>query len=302
MVKRVFLDMDPGIDDAAAIMMLSAFSELEIMGISTVSGNVEVEKTTANAMKIVEALELNVEVFKGASRPLAKRARHAYIVHGKDGLGDTNLELHNTKSLSNKYGPIAMIESAKENKDLWLLATGPLTNLAIATILEPDFPKMLKGLVVMGGAFNLTKYGVGNVTRFAEFNIWFDPEAAKIVSTSFDNATFIGLDVTANPKVWISKNEIDNLKETKRSSILRKIVKNYIKSYDSFVPHDPIAAYYLINPESFQIEDHCIKVKTGRFRGMTTVDNYSENCKKSRIATDVDADLFKNAFLKSMEF
>lgn len=301
MVKRVFLDMDPGIDDAAAIMMLSAFAEWEIMGISTVSGNVEVEKTAANAMKIVEALELNVEVFKGASRPLVKRAHHAYRVHGKDGLGDIDLEFH-TKSLSNKYGPIAMIESAKENKDLWLLATGPLTNVSIATILEPDFPKMLKGLVVMGGAFNLSKYGVGNITRFAEFNMWFDPEAAKIVSRSFDNVTFIGLDVTANPKVWISKNEIDNLKEAKRSSILRSIVKKYIKSYGSFVPHDPIAAYYLINPESFQIEEHCIKVKTGRFRGMTALDNYSEDCKKSRIATDVNTDMFKNTFLKSMEF
>lgn len=300
MVKRVFLDMDPGIDDAAAIMMLSVFTEWEIMGISTVSGNVEVEKTTVNAIKIVDALGLDVGVFKGASRPLAKRAQHAYRVHGKDGLGDIDLECH-TKSLSNKYGPIAMIDSAKENKDLWLLATGPLTNVSIATILEPDFPKMIKGLVVMGGAFNLNRFGVGNVTRFAEFNIWFDPEAAKIVSRSFDNAVFIGLDVTANPRVWISKNGINNLKEAKRSSVLRSIVKKYIKSYGAFVPHDPIAAYYLINPESFQIEEHCIKVNTGRFRGMTSVGNYSENCTKSRIATGVDAVMFKNAFLKSME-
>ncbi|MGC8665050.1 MAG: nucleoside hydrolase, partial [Nitrososphaeria archaeon] len=109
------------------------------------------------------------------------------------------------------------------------------------------------------------------------------------------------LDVTANPKVWISKNEINNLKETKRSSVLRSIVRKYIEIYGAFVPHDPIAAYYLINPESFQIEKHCVKIKTGKFRGMTSVDNSSENCTKSSIAIDVDAAMFKNAFLKSME-
>lgn len=300
MTNSIFMDMDPGIDDAAAIMMISAYNQWKIVGINALSGNVEVEKTTENALKIVEAIGVDTEVFKGASRPLVKEAHAAYSVHGHDGLGDSSLKCQSHK-LSEEYGPIAMINAARKNKDMWILATGPLTDIAIAVILEPNFPKMIGRLVIMGGAYNLNPYGVGNVTKHSEFNIWADPEAADIVLRSFEGAVLIGLDITADPKVWISRDEILKLKKTTRSVILDAITRKFISTYGAFIPHDPVAAYYILEPESFKTEKYCIKVNTGKFRGMTSVYNSAVNCKAVNVATDIDAKSFKNAFLKAME-
>ncbi|MGC8662122.1 MAG: nucleoside hydrolase [Nitrososphaeria archaeon] len=300
MTNSIFLDMDPGIDDAVALMMISAHHQWKIAGITALSGNVEVEKTTQNALKIAEAIGVDTEVFKGASRPLVKEAHAAYNVHGHDGLGDSALKCHSHK-LSEEYGPIAMIDAARKNRDMWILATGPLTDIAIATILEPSFPKMIGGLVVMGGAYHLNPYGAGNVTRHSEFNIWADPEAADIVFRSFEGAVLIGLDITADPKIWISKDEIAGLKKTARSVILDVITRKFISAYGAFIPHDPVAAYYILEPESFKTQKYCVKVNTSKFRGMTSVHSISDNCKAVNVATHIDAKSFKSAFLKAME-
>lgn len=298
MVNHVFLDMDPGIDDAAAIMMISAHPEWKIEGIAAVSGNVEVEKGAENALKIVDAIGIDSEVFRGASRPLVKEAHFAYGVHGRDGLGGIALN-RGARKLSDQYGPIAMIEAARKNSKMRVLATGPLTNIAITAILEPDFPGMIGGLVIMGGAYNLSKYGKGNVTKHSEFNIWADPEAAAMVFSLFRDAAVIGLDITADPRVWISRDEIEKLRQTKRSAILRGMTRKFVNSYGAFVPHDPIAAYYLLDPGSFKTERHCIEVSTGRFRGMTTACACPD--KLENIATSLDAGSFRSAFLKAME-
>ncbi len=301
MANYLFLDMDPGIDDAAALMMISAYNnKWKIAGISALSGNVEVEKTAENALKIADIIGLECDVYKGASRPLIKKAHAAYKIHGRDGLGDSQLK-HFSKRLSDEYGPVAMIKAAKKYVNIWVLATGPLTDIAIATILEPNFPKMIGGLVVMGGAFNLNKYGGGNQTRYAEFNIWADPEAADIVFKSYKYATIIGLDVTANPQTWIKREEIVNLKKTRRSGVLHEITKHHIDAYGAFVPHDPIAAYYLIEPDNFETEEHCIKVNLSRPRGRTSIIEPLDDCNKVKIATYVNSKSFKGSFFNAME-
>jgi len=301
MAEYLFLDMDPGIDDAAALMMISAYdNKWKIAGISAVYGNVEVEKTAQNALKIADIIGLKCDVFKGASRPLSKDARAAYRVHGMDGLGNSQLKLP-SKALSDEYGPIAMIKAAKKYNNMWVLATGPLTDIAIATILEPNFPKIIGGLAVMGGAYNLNEYGVGNQTKYAEFNIWSDPEAADIVFKSFKGAAFIGLDITANPQTWIKWEEIINLKKTGRSEILKKITRHHIEAYGAFIPHDPVAAYYLIDPNNFTMEAHCVEVSLNRPRGRTSIIESQGNCNEVKIATHLNSKSFKSSFFKAME-
>ncbi|MEM3487487.1 MAG: nucleoside hydrolase [Conexivisphaerales archaeon] len=280
--------------------MISTYREWKIEGISALSGNVGVEKTTENALKIVDAIGLNAEVFKGASRPLVRKAHAAYKIHGYDGLGDSTIKYYSHK-LSEEYGPLAMINAAKRNSDMWILATGPLTDIAIAIILEPNFPKIIKGLVIMGGAYHLNTYGVGNITENSEFNIWADPEAANIVLRSFEGATLVGLDITANPSVWINRDEIFKLKKTTRSIILHDITRKYINAYGAFIPHDPVAAYYLVEPGNFKTKKYCVKINRGRMRGMTSIFSLSDNCKAANIVTDIDAKSFKSAFFNAME-
>ena len=173
MRPKVIIDCDPGHDDAIAIMMAADLTE--VLGITTVSGNAPLDLTTDNALLLAELVGLNVEIHAGAEKPLLVAARHAEEAHGKTGL-DGPVRPAVTRSSASSDAVRFLIETIRNNDDVWLVPIGPLTNIALAVQQAPDIVQRVAGISIMGGSA-----GAGNVTPTAEFNVWADPHAAAIV-------------------------------------------------------------------------------------------------------------------------
>ncbi|MGW6935591.1 nucleoside hydrolase [Lentzea sp. NPDC054927] len=269
---RIIVDADPGIDDALALYYLHAQQDTEIVAIGTVHGNVPVEQATANALRLVERLNLKTPVAMGAAKPLAQPLMTAENVHGEDGLGGFAGDVPTTTCTDESAAEqIARLARAHPG-ELNLLAIGPLTNVALAVQIEPRLPQLLGKVVVMGGALNVP----GNITSYAEANFWHDPEAADLVlGAGFEDLTIVGLDVTmANhaPGEWLEALPQDNY--------ARQFLGFYADFYESylgkpgFVPHDPLAAAILLQPElATYHEDRFAIELTGRYtRGALVAD------------------------------
>lgn len=274
-MAKVILDMDPGIDDALAIMLAVNSPELEVLGITTVSGNVHVDKSSVNALRVLEVLgRRDIPVFRGAAEPLVKSLVTAEWVHGEDGLGDAGIPMASRKPVD---GAVKfLIETLSSERDVTLIATGPLTNIAHTLLIEPAIAKHLKQLILMGGAYGLTPYGYGNETPVSEFNIYVDPEAAKIVFQSGLNPLCIGLDVTTNPAATLSKKDVEKMasssSETARTAA--KIVWRFAERFGFVQLHDPMAVAASINPSLFKTNPyHVYVVCDGELtRGQTIVE------------------------------
>ena len=182
----LLIDTDPGVDDALALLM--AFNDMqsengrhEVVGLTIAAGNVGLDHTVANALKLCEICGIDAPVFAGADTPLVHPARDAAYVHGRDGFGDTGYT-PSTRSAETEHAALAILRLSHEHAGkLLLVARGPLTNLALALRLDPTLPQRVARCVVMGAAVSAH----GNITPAAEFNIAFDPEAAHIVFSAF---------------------------------------------------------------------------------------------------------------------
>ena len=192
-MKRLIIDTDPGVDDAHAILLALAHPDVQVEAITTVSGNVSIDLTTANALKILDVAEKDIPVYRGCERPLINMPHYAAYVHGDDGLGDCGIPA-SQKQAQAEHAVQALVRLANENPgELTLVAIGPLTNLAVALRLDPDLPMKFKGLVIMGGAI----YSKGNAGSLsAEFNIHTDPEAAQIVFSAWPMLTLLSWETT----------------------------------------------------------------------------------------------------------
>ncbi len=292
------LDSDPGVDDACAIILADSFFGKDLLAVTTVAGNVSVYKTTINALRVKENLNISYKVYRGASKPLVKTFSDASDVHGQDGLGDSGLPPPNLKE-EEISAPEAIIRYAKEG-NLSLIATGPLTNLALAIILEPELPKMIKDLTVMGGAFMLTEFGRGNVTPFSEFNFWEDPEAASIVFDSFKRVNVVPLDLTMNPLLWFDGSDFEAFPQSKKGSFVKLITKSFIKRYGKLVLHDAIAVDVHTNMEDYQFVEGRVKIviKNGPMRGASFLDKSNDYF--HRVYLKPLNEGFKERFLKSL--
>jgi len=201
----VIIDTDPGIDDAIALMLAVASPEIDLLAVTTVGGNVGVAQTTRNALDLLAMLgRADVPVGAGAARPLVSEGKqNAAFVHGDDGLG--GLELPTSITHADPRGAIGLLrETINGSSDpVTVIAIGPLTNLAVLQAVDPDTYARIGRIVLMGGG---VKAPLGNTTPTAEFNIWFDAEAASRVFTSGVPITMVGLDVTSqariDPKAW----------------------------------------------------------------------------------------------------
>ena len=195
--RRILFDTDPGIDDAMALWMLARDPRAELVGVSTVFGNADVDTTTANALDLCHRFGLDVPVARGAARPLRREARHAPVeIHGHDGLGDAAPRPRHERVVAAADAAQFICDMARRHDgELTLVAVGPLTNLAQALALDPELPKRVPRVVVMGGAFGTLGHG-GNVTPVAEANVYCDPHAADIVFGAAWPVTVVGLDVT----------------------------------------------------------------------------------------------------------
>ena len=188
---RMILDVDTGTDDAMALALAVRSPALELLGVTTVAGNVGLPLTTENTLRVLAYLGAEaVPVHRGFSRPLARELADAAEYHSQDGLGGLGLP-PSPAGIVKPSAPDYLVETITAAPgEITLLCVGPLTNLAAAIALEPELPGALAGLVVMGGSL-----GPGNVTHYAEFNIYVDPEAAAQVFAAC-RLTMVGLDVT----------------------------------------------------------------------------------------------------------
>lgn len=273
--KNVILDCDPGHDDAIAIIIAaSKRSHLNILGITTVAGNVEVEKNTVNALKICEMLDLDVPVYQGAARPLVKQSEIAPQIHGESGMDGPELP-EPSKTKENQHAVDFIIETVKSSKEkVTLVPTGPLTNIALALVKAPEIKGNIEEIVLMGGGT------FGNWTPAAEFNIYVDAEAAKVVYESGVPITMFGLDVThqviAEKKIQERYAKLDNKVAVFVSELLEFFGQAY-KDHFGFEGgpiHDACTTMYLLEPDLFEMKHVNVSIETrGEFTyGMTAVD------------------------------
>ena len=198
----VWLDCDVGVDDAIAIMTAHALAEIDLLAISTVSGNAPLSATFPNAHRMNGLMKTHYPIYKGADRPLLVEPQYAAAFHGENGLGDVELPLPEDAVMNDTPAWDALYDCAKQHPgELRLIAVGPLTNVAIALTKYPDLKTLLHTILIMGGAAS-----GGNVTPAAEFNIYADPDAAQIVFKSGVPIVMCGLDVTLQavltPEDW----------------------------------------------------------------------------------------------------
>jgi len=291
--NRVIIDQDGGIDDALALILALRSPELEVVGITAVSGNVPVEQAALNALSVVELLDRkDIWVAKGLANPLIRDPTRATDFHGKDGLGDTNLPPPRL-SVHDKSALDLMSEalSSSGKRELAIIATGPLTNIAALFIKDPDCVGRIHDLTVMGGAFGLTAYGIGNETPVAEFNIYSDPEAAKVVFESGVGLKAVGLDVTMSPNVHLTARDYARMK-TAKSDVSRfavRILAKGMRKWRNFALHDPIAVAVKVRPDIFEFEDLSVTVETrGEHTvGMTVVDRRNWLPRNKRVGSRV---------------
>lgn len=261
--RKIIMDGDPGHDDAIAIILAAAHPELEILGITTVSGNAEIEKTTINALKICDLVSLqDVIVSKGAGKPLVRQQEAAPSIHGDTGLDGPDLP-EPSRWWSTEHGADTIIRLTNESSEpVTLIATGPLTNVALALAKAPEVKTNIREIVLMGGGT------FGNWTPTAEFNIWADPEAAKIVFDSDIPIIVMGLDIThqalATQDVTEQINKIDNPVSTIVGELLHFFTATYQEqfAFDHPPVHDVLTVAYCVAPELFQTKDVNITVET----------------------------------------
>lgn len=204
-MPTLLIDTDTASDDAVALMMALRASDQRVAAITTVAGNVDVDRATANALLVVERCAANVPVHRGAARPLARPLQDARWFHGDDGLGDHGYPPAR-RSAEAKPAVEAIVETVAANPGLTVVTLGPLTNLALAFAAEPKLATAIARLVVMGGA----PTGLGNVTPAAEYNIWVDPEAARAVLHSGASIELVGWELSRGAAV-LDPQDIDRL-------------------------------------------------------------------------------------------
>jgi ribosylpyrimidine nucleosidase len=274
---KLIMDSDPGHDDAVAIMLAGKSPKLDLLGISSCSGNQSIEKTTHNALSLCQYLGINVPVAQGSPRPLFKEPMYCPQIHGESGLdGFTFPPL--TKKVDPRAGCDFIIETCLANKEVVLVPTGPLTNIALALQKNPAIKSHIKEIMLMGGSI-----GSGNVTPAAEFNIVVDPEAADIVFHSGLPVYMNGLDVTR--QVLVTEEVIARMEKihNKASDLFVALMKQYnINQKKTFQwskggpLHDPVTIVSLIDPSvvTYEYMNVGIDLSKGPSYGRTNCDRF----------------------------
>jgi purine nucleosidase len=265
---RILFDTDPGIDDAMALLMLARDARAELVGISTVFGNAPLDITTANALALCQRFDIDVPVARGAARPLVREPRHFPVaIHGHDGLGDVAPHPPHPRVPQPADAARFICDMARRHGgDLTLVAVGPLTNLAQALALDPELPRLVRQVVVMGGAFGTLGHG-GNATPVAEANVYCDPHAADAVFGAAWPVTVVGLDVTH--QVLMSNAYLDALGHDggAEGRYLRDITRGYERFYrqrtgGGIYAHDASAVACALDASRFQVQHGALRVVT----------------------------------------
>jgi purine nucleosidase/pyrimidine-specific ribonucleoside hydrolase len=313
---RVLLDTDPGIDDALSILLALASPELHVEAITTSGGNLPVEKTTVNALKIVElAGAIQIPVAKGVEKPLFRKRPDDPFSHGEDGLGNTFLPEPKLK-LDPRNAVDVIVEKVKEFPgELTLITTGPLTNIGLSLMKEPWIAKKIREHILMGGIYGVTPYGYQNATGLSpvlDWNICVDPEAAKVVFHSGMEITTIGNDVTTVPSSDVKEHHITNLEkvDTPITRFAAKAMRYITQRGFIMHLHDPMAVAIAVRRDLFKFTRLRVDVETqGELTaGQTIADHrmrrpvvWGEEVPEVTVATDVDGPKLIDFFIERIQ-
>ena len=274
--RPILLDCDTGIDDALAILDFTARGG-ELLGAGSVHGNVPAPIGARNTLRVLEIAGVGqVPVCVGAARPLAQPLMTAEHVHGQDGLGNTN-QPSPQRMVGEGSAAEQMVRLAHQRPgEFTLVAIGPLTNLALALLLDPELPRLIPEVIVMGGAVEVP----GNVSATAEANVWHDPEAAQLVIEADWQVTLVTLDATMQALLSPSDLEAIRSATSGRAQFAWAILDHYLTVYQQWLPgrtcplHDPLALALVLNPELaiYRMLPTQVELRGSATRGTTVCD------------------------------
>ncbi|MDF7679888.1 ribonucleoside hydrolase RihC [Enterobacteriaceae bacterium ESL0689] len=290
----IILDTDPGIDDAAAIAAALFSPELNLQLLTTVAGNVSVEKTTRNALQLMHFWDIGIPVAQGASGPLLRTLRNAASVHGESGLGGFDFVEHGHLPLPQPAFQAIYDVLRQAPEPVTLVAIGPLTNIALLLIQYPQCHDYIRRLVIMGGSA-----GRGNFTPNAEFNIAIDPEAAARVFQSGLEIVMCGLDVTN--QATLTADYLRQLPTVNKTGQMLHAIFSHYRSGSmrhGLRMHDMCAIAWLVRPQLFTLQPCFVAVETeGKWTAGTTVvdiEGRLGQAANAQVALDIDVDGFRH--------
>ena len=302
------MDCDPGIDDGIALAYAAAHQdEIELLAVTTFAGNQTIDKVTKNALELVDFYGLKVPVARGQERPLVKEVIHAEEFHGETGLGHCVLPETGTKAASDNavFFIREILDDLPEGQQVTFIETAPMTNLALLLRVFPEVKDKIRRIVFMGGAVK-----GGNVTPAAEFNIYADPEAAKIVFEAGIPLVMCGLDATM--KCNLTRNQIMKLCQSGNpvaracGDMAGYVLENSSKYRCVASIHDAVPFMYLLHPEFFKMEKAILDVdcSDGAGRGAMLCDFrwwlHDEEKIKDMILTDEDTESFQQELFEAI--
>ena len=306
MPTPIILDCDPGHDDALAMILASCNPAIDLRGITTVSGNGAIDKVTLNARRVATLAKINVPIAEGAGKSILGAFESATDIHGESALDGANLPEPKV-SLEAMHAVDLMAKLIKgSEEEMTIVATGPLTNVALFLKMYPELRNRIKEIVFMGGSASR-----GNRTPYAEFNIWMDPEAADFVLRSGIPTTMCGLDVThqalVTKEVFARIEALDTPLATTVIGLLKFFAKTYDEVFEMPDPplHDPVAVALLIDRNVVRSKFTNVQVELNGVltRGATVVDIYNRegfapNC---TVALDLDAQKFWDLMIDALK-
>lgn len=306
MIKNIIIDTDPGVDDAFALAYALKNPKFNILGITTVSGNNGIDQVTENTLRLVKFMDRDIKVYRGEGKPYIRKVSKGDDVHGDDGLGGVvskgilDIDKSYLKS-EDKNAVDFIIEMAEKYKDISLVTLGPLTNIARAIDKNPRAMKNIKEIVSMGGGINQ-----GNVTDYAEFNYWADPEAAQIVF-DFDLAiTMLGLNATDYS--LFTREEFNYIRsvDSKIGNLLYEMQKPYTEYYsqthgiDGCRIHDLLAMVFAANGKVASGSYGEINISREEKNRGESIADYDSPRKNVYIIDRVDRKLYKEEFFEKV--
>ena len=319
MKNKYFIDTDTASDDAVALLMALEWHDVEVLGISVVSGNMSVKQGSINARYTVELCKKDVPVYVGADAPLVKKREHADWFHGPDGMGNMNYPAPKLQETNEDFIEVLNNHINQHPDEITLVTLGPLTNVANFIKKYPDSFLKLKNIVIMGGASNT----VGNVTPAAEYNIWCDPEAADIVFKSkHHDIAMVGWELCrGEANLTEEEMELAYSFKTEKADFTIDCNKHALDSSQNWLGDpglglpDPVAMAVALNPAvTTKVSRHNVQVVIdGPARGMTIVDqlhvgesephideHWSHTERNINVIWEIDSDKWKETLYKTI--
>ncbi|MEB7888641.1 ribosylpyrimidine nucleosidase [Hafnia alvei] len=291
--RKIILDCDPGHDDAIAIMLAARHPAIDLLGITIVAGNQTLNKTLVNGLNVCQKLDINVPIHAGMPKPIMREQIVADNIHGESGLDGPKFAPLVRKAESKHAIQYIIDTLMNSDGDITLVPVGPLTNIAVAMRMQPAILPKIREIVLMGGA-----YGTGNFTPSAEFNIYADPEAARVVFTSGVPLVMMGLDLTN--QTTCTADVISRMKKVGGpagelfSDIMSFTLKTQYENYGlaGGPVHDATCIGYLINPDAFKMQDMYVEidVNNGPCYGRTVCDELGVTGKQSNTKVGMTID------------